>query len=296
MADAGPGSQHLPFLDGGAGDVPVHRGTESAPMTSLTRRSLLQTGAATGAGALTGLRPWSAAPAAAATLPSYLRRSTYTRLVRRDFAVTGDAGPVVLNLLSVSDVAGARMRKALAGSEDAFALAFSGPLATPLDSGTYTVRHPDLGTFRMFVSEVGRPAGNRRYEALVDRSVGVAPSKAPAPSPARPPVVAVAIAAPTAARRVKAVRLLKRVTLRRAGHAVRCEIALRPAARATTVRAKLVRWGRTVAIARHDVHAGRAALRFEPGARLPRGRYVLVVTATGARGVERRERRRVTLR
>jgi hypothetical protein len=51
-----------------------------------------------------------------------------------------------------------------------------------------------------------------------------------------------------------------------------------------------------VAIARHDVHAGRAVLRFEPGARLPRGTYVLVVTATDARGGERRERKRVTLR
>jgi hypothetical protein len=265
-------------------------------MTSLTRRSLLQSGVATGAGAVVGMRPWSAAPASAATLPSYLRRSTYTRLARREFAVTGDAGPMVLNLLSVSDVAGARETKALAGSEDAFALAFSGPLAQPLESGTHTVRHPDLGTFRMFVNEVGMPAGNRRYEALVDRSVGVAPSKAPAP-PAKAAPAATATAAPAAAARPpKAVRVLKRVMLRRSGHAVRCAITLRPAARATRVRAKLVRWGRTVAIARHDVQAGRAVLRFEPGARLPRGTYVLVVTATDARGVERRERKRVTLR
>jgi hypothetical protein len=266
-------------------------------MTSLTRRSLLQSGAATGAGALVGMRPWSAAPASAATLPSYLRRSTYTRLARRDFAVTGDAGPVVLNLLSVSDVAGARSKQALAGSEDAFALAFSGPLATPLGSGTHTVRHPDLGTFRMFVTEVGQPAGNRRYEALVDRSVGVAPSKAPAP-PAKALAAAAAVTAeaPAAARTPKAVTLLKRVVLRRSGHAVRCEIALRSTARATKVRAKLVRWGRPVAMARHDVHGRRAVLRFDPGARLPRGTYVLVVTATDARGVERRERKRVTLR
>jgi hypothetical protein len=270
-------------------------------MISLTRRSLLQAGATTGAGIVVGLRPWSAAPAAAAATPSFLRRSSYTTLVRRDFAVAGAAAPVVLNLLGVADVAGARTTKRLAGSEDAFALSFSGPVATPLESGTHTVRHPDLGTFRMFVTEVGRPAGNRRYEAVVDRSIGVAPSQVPTPPPhvaARTvaPAGALVIAGRPAARKPRVATLLKRVVLRRTGHAVRCELVLRPAAKATKVRAKLVRWGRPVAIARHEVHHGRAVLRFDAGARLPRGTYVLVLTATDARGVERRQRKRVTLR
>jgi hypothetical protein len=270
-------------------------------MTALTRRSLLQAGAVTGAGVVVGLRPWSAAPAAAAAAPAYLRRSSYTALVRRNFAIARDGGPVVLNLLGVADVAGARASRRLAGSEDAFALSFSGPVAAALESGTHTVRHPDLGTFRMFVTEVDRPAGNRRYEAVVDRSVGVAPSQAPAP-PAH--VAAAKVAAPGAVaivasgpvRKPKLATLLKRVTLRRAGHAVRCEVVLRPGLRATKVRAKLVRWGRPVAIARHEVHRGRAVLRFDAGARLPRGGYVLVLTTTDARGVERRQRKRVTLR
>ena len=133
--------------------------------STLTRRTLLRNGAAGTAAALLGTRPWSAAPAAAAA--GHLRRSSYDGLVGQVFR----AGSVDLRLLSVSDVAGAKRAKSLAGSENAFVLTFSGPGDAPLQGGTYKFRHRRLGTFELFVSPVGQPRGGRRYEAVVDRSV-----------------------------------------------------------------------------------------------------------------------------
>jgi hypothetical protein len=50
-------------------------------------------------------------------------------------------------------------------------LAFSGPLGAALDGGTHAVTHPALGSFELFVSGVEQPRSDRRYEAVVDRSV-----------------------------------------------------------------------------------------------------------------------------
>ena len=136
-------------------------------MHRLTRRSLIRTGTGVAAATLAGLRPW--APARAAAAPSHLLRSSYAGRVGQRFA----AGRAKLRLVSVSDVAGVAVQPALAGSEDAFALAFSGPLDGALEAGTYTLRHAELGTFELFVVPVGRPRSDRRYEAVVDRSVGV---------------------------------------------------------------------------------------------------------------------------
>jgi hypothetical protein len=135
------------------------------PTLTLTRRSLLRAGALATAGSFVGLRPWSPAPAAAA--PGHLVRSSYDGLVGESFRV----GSVDLRLLSVEDVAGAAVDKSLAGSEDAFVLAFSGPLGAALAGGTHSVTHPALGTFALFLSAVEQPRSDRRYEAVVDRSV-----------------------------------------------------------------------------------------------------------------------------
>ena len=140
--------------------------TPNVPHT-LTRRALLRTGAAAAAATMLGLRPWAAAPAVAAT-GGHLVRSTYAGLTERSFA----AGLAKLRLLSISDVAGAALDPSLAGSEDAFVLTFSGPLAQPLESRTHTLRHPELGTFQLFISPVKQPSTDCRYEAVIDRSVG----------------------------------------------------------------------------------------------------------------------------
>jgi hypothetical protein len=131
--------------------------------TMFTRRSLLRIGAM--AVTLVGLRPWASASAAAA--PGHLLRSSYAGREGQHFV----AGSVDLRLVSVSDLAGASADRSLRGSEDAFALVFSGPLDVALEAGTHTVRHADLGRFELFVAPVERPRSDRRYEVVVDRSV-----------------------------------------------------------------------------------------------------------------------------
>ena len=130
----------------------------------ITRRSLLRTGAAATAGMMLGVRPWAAAPAAAAS--GHLVRSSYNSLAGQSFAV----GSTGRQLQSISDVAGAARDASLAGSEDAFVLTFSGPLAQPLESGIHTLRHPELGTFELFLSPIARPSTECCYEAVIDRS------------------------------------------------------------------------------------------------------------------------------
>jgi hypothetical protein len=147
------------------------------PPTTLTRRSLLRMGALATSAALGGLRPWDVAAAEAAA--SHLRRSSWSRLLGRRFAV----GTVELKLLSVTNVAGAAVNASLAGSDDAFVLSFSGPLTPVLRAGTYTLQNPRLGRFELFVSPVGRPGKDQRYEAVIDRSVRV--PKSPPGRPAR---------------------------------------------------------------------------------------------------------------
>jgi hypothetical protein len=158
------------------------------PELTLTRRSLFHAGALGAAATFVGLRPWAAAPAAAA--PGHLLRSSYDGLAGDVFRV----GSVDLRLLSVDDLAGAAVDKSLAGSEDAFVLAFAGLLAAPLESGTHSVTHPALGSFELFISEVEQPQSERRYEAVIDRSVrgprsarkrAAAAAAAPAGAPVR---------------------------------------------------------------------------------------------------------------
>jgi hypothetical protein len=136
----------------------------SFPIT-LTRRSLLRIGAAATATTTVGLRPW--APARAFARPDHLLRSSYAGRVGQRFA----ACSVQLELVSVADVAGAAAHRRLAGSEHAFVLTFAGPLGSELEGGTHTLSNMELGKFELFVSPVDQLRADRRYEAVIDRSV-----------------------------------------------------------------------------------------------------------------------------
>jgi hypothetical protein len=262
--------------------------TMSTPIT-LTRRSLLRTGAIATA-TLVGLRPW--APASAAAAPSHLVRSSYAGLEGQRFA----AGPVGLRLLSVADVAGAALDRSLRGSEDAFVLTFSGPLDAPLAAGTHDLSNDRLGTFELFLSPVEQPRGDRRYEAVVDRSVGS--PKSP-PTGSRAPEPAAESETPTAtapgASRASA-RLFRRVALRRTARGARAEVVLRRAAGAARVEGRLMRRGKTIAVAARSVRDHRAVLRFRGAPELPAGNYTLLLTVVDAAGASATRRRRVTLR
>jgi hypothetical protein len=254
---------------------------------TLTRRSLLRAGVTAAAATLVGIRPWDAAPAAAAA--GHLRRSSYDGLVGHRFRV----GTVELRLVSVADVAGAAGDKSLAGSEDAFVLTFSGPLEPALQPGTHELSHGGLGTFALFVSPVEQPRSDRRYEALVDRSVGA--PKSPPRRAARPATTTAdaAPAAPTAAPR--GARLLRRVALRRSAHGARARVVLRPEQSFERVDGRLMRRGKTVAMASRAVDDRRAVLRFRVPDELPAGRYALELTLVDAAGLVAVRRRRVTL-
>jgi hypothetical protein len=258
---------------------------QAAP--TLTRRSLLRSGALASAAALVGLRPWAATPAFAA--PSYLLRSAYEGLVGHRFT----AGSVELTLLSVSDVAGATVDASLAGTEDVFVLTFSGPLEPALDGGTHTLTHPGLGTFELFLSPVERPGTDRRYEAVVDRSVGA--PKSPRKRSSGAPAAAVAAAGTAAAPAVALKRPLRRIALRRTRRGARADVVLATTAGTERVYGRLTRRGKTIALAAQDVSGRRAALRFRGVPNLPAGTYGVHLVLVDADGRSIVRRRRVKL-
>jgi hypothetical protein len=158
-----------------------------APLSpALTRRRLLQAGAAAGVAALLG-GP-AAARAAGGQVPAYLRRSPYLPLVGQRF----DVGGHDLVLTAVDDLAGAAENAALQAADDAFALSFEGP-AGVFESGIQPFGHPAIGRNGLFVTPVGRAGGERQlYEVVVDRSIKL--PDPPEPGAPRPG----AAAAPTA--------------------------------------------------------------------------------------------------
>lgn len=254
--------------------------------STLTRRSFLRTGAVATAAAFAG-RAW--APPGAKAAGGHLRRSSYAGRIGQGFAV----GSPELRLLSVSDLAGAAVDKSLAGSEDAFALTFAGPLDPALEASAHAFRHGALGTFELFVAPVEQPRGDRRYEAVVDRSVGAPKSPArraqqQAPATAAAPAAAFA-AAPRSA------RLLRRVALRRTRRGARAEIVLWPGVDMTRLHGRLLRRGKTVGIAASDVRGRRAVLRFRSGRALPAGSYTLLITVVDAAGLPATRRKRIKL-
>ena len=259
--------------------------------TGLTRRSLLSVGATASAAVALGARPWTAAAAGAAGT-GYLTRSAYSGLEGTSFTVDTGANPVTLKLESV------------AGSEDAFALKFSGPMSAPLDSGIHTLHHPSLGSFELFSSPVDAPEEDRHYEVVVDRSVGVpaAPGDAPkAPEKPQAPHAETRepepeAPAPKKPEPIPEAALLRRASLRRAGSWARCEVVLAASVDAQRVRGRLLRKGKVVASAARAVTDRRAMLRFESAQKLPAGAYTLAVTAFDADGKQTSQRVRLTLR
>jgi hypothetical protein len=230
----------------------------------VTRRSLLRTGGAATLVALVGTRPWSVASAAAAdSAPAYLRRSSYLPLVGETFRVGTRS-------LRLDEVGGER--------EDVFGLTFSGD---PLEQGIHNLRHPQLGTFALFIAPVGAAVDK---QIVVDRSVKLSEAIAAAGSPpvvARPAAPA-ATTAPAAARVKGHKPLVRHAWLRRAGHGLRCEITLRRPVKRVELR--LLRSGRSVARGAKKLHGDRLSLRLATRYRMPAGEYDLLVVTTDLKG------------
>jgi hypothetical protein len=239
-----------------------------SPMTAkgVTRRSLLQTGGGAVLVALIGTGPWSVAKAMAAQdAPAYLRRSSYLALIGTTFA----AGSRSLRL---DEVTGDR--------DDVFGLTFTGD---HLEQGIHELRHPQLGSFALFVAPVGAATD---HQAVVDRSIklpeaqaaiaAAAAPPAPEPSAGHQPPESVQ---PQAAKHRP---LLRHARLRRAGHGLRCEVVLRHAVKRVELR--LLRAGHTVAKGHRKLHGEHATVRLATRHRLPAGEYRLLVVTTDLKG------------
>lgn len=251
----------------------------------LTRRSLLCTGATAGVAVAVGSSPAAAAGSGAATVPGHLTRSTYAGLEGSSFRVETGARPVLLRLESVT------------GEEDAFSLAFSGPLSAPLESGIHTLHHPVLGSFELFSSPVDAPGADQSYQVVVDRSVGTLRAKLRAPAAPRP--AATSPADEQAREREpepEEAPLLRKVSLRRAGRWARCEVVLHRSVSAKRVRVRLLHRGKLVTSGARPVDGRRAVMRLEATRRLRAGTYTLVVTAVQPDGTKSSERRRISFR
>jgi hypothetical protein len=241
----------------------------------LTRRNLLATGGLAGAAMVVGIRPWSPATAqAAADTPSYLIRSSYQSLSTKSFGTSLRGATADLTLLSVDDLpAAAAADKSLAGSEDAFSLAFDS--SAPLSAEIHTFSHPDLGVFDLFIAPVENQG---HYEVVVNRSVN-APKHYPKPPPGAAASPAPAPPKPDAPGVPKPKKpLIHRVRSRRAGNAVVADVTFEHKADLKWAVVWLSRRGVVVGTATvHHVHAKHATLRISFRKRLRGGHYELTV-------------------
>jgi hypothetical protein len=233
-------------------------------------------GGVAGAAVLLGVRPWSPASASAASdVPDYLLRSSYLDLSSKDFAIAGGGSA---RLTSVSDLIGG---KDLLGSEDAFALSFDA--SQPLEQGVYTLSHPELGRFDIFLAP---DSPSSTFSVIVNRSVG-------APRHSRVPK-----RKPTPAKQTEAKRneVVRHISLRRSRKGLLCDVKIDPDAHLEGVTVWLMRGDRLVATAARETHKHHTVLRLRTKRRARRGSYTLAVIANGPGGKQHGRRKNVTLR
>jgi hypothetical protein len=272
-----------------------------APARGVTRRRLLATGGVAGAAAIVGFRPWAPDQAAAASdVPNYLLRSSYLSLSSPSFSAAG----LPLKLEGVSDLPPAVRGGSLAGSEDAFALAFSSP--QDVAQGLYTFSHADLGEFDFFIAPVEQKSGT--YEVVVNRSVN-APRHAPKQRPPRDtgssstadqPANGTAgsgdSSAPGTQSAAKRGPHVRRISARRLAHAVVAEVVLEPDVKVKRASVWLLRGERVVSAATvRQLHGSRFAIRLPMSHRPRGGRYNLIVATTDRHGRDEFKRAKVTL-
>lgn len=128
----------------------------------VTRRTLLRRGGAAGLTVAGAATLSSSAQAATAVY----KRSTYTPLVGQQFTY-GKVG-AALRLTNVADVVGAPV-----GSNDAFALVFSGPSGgLPAQRNVPILSNPVLGKVAMFISATGGAGDAAQFVAVINRLHG----------------------------------------------------------------------------------------------------------------------------
>lgn len=272
---------------------PVHL-TEEADGSALTRRRLVQMGAAGAATFWLGSRVEGLAQAA--TAGNGLKRSDYLALTDSGFTASVDGGSRALRLTAVEDLPVATQVASLRDSEDAFTLLFSGDARGGFEQGTRQLSHPQLGKVDLFLVPVERRTNDdQTYEAIVDRTVKIPGLEDDgAPKPANPGQrgeqpsrrSAVARRSPT----------LRRAALRRTNsRRLLADVQLANAAGVASVRASLLRRGRVVATASAGSKRGHSLLRFGTRAPLNAASYELSLVTIGADGTATTLRKAVRL-
>ena len=106
------------------------------------------------------------------TKTSWLERGTYNSRVGQRFGMaTAAGGTVTLTLDAVLDLVGENARgQALAGRNDAFALAFKGPAGDAAFQQTRLFTHATLGQHPLFVVAGSGVNGGFVYLVVVNRS------------------------------------------------------------------------------------------------------------------------------
>jgi len=97
--------------------------------------------------------------------PRYLRFATYVPLVGTGFRIDRgeDASPLKATLVSATR---------LEGEGETFSLIFRGSAKEPLEQQTYTLAHPSIGTFPLFLVPIGRPGKTQDLQAVISRIAG----------------------------------------------------------------------------------------------------------------------------
>jgi hypothetical protein len=267
---------------------------------AFTRRGALQAGAATAAGAYFFLHPWAAhavtAGQSSADVPAYLLRSSYLALDNPTFAVA----TTTLRLEEVADLPAAPGVASLRGSEDAFALYFSGPGVRKLAPGTHQIRHSELGAFDLYIGPVGQANGDQRLEVVVNRVLSKKESRRTPPKPAAAPRAAdgrgaadsLRTAAHDASRHLPG-EPIRRIQVKRTKRGARCVVAFAGTADVRSVTAWLRRGDKIVAATTRNVYAGRLEFNLKAAKRPRKGAYDIDLMAVDSSGEQSYKRKRV---
>lgn len=136
-----------------------------------TRGNFLKAGGAAVVSA--GAVPLAHAAAAgqAGTDPLYhLRRASYTPFLHTAFRLEHPHGPVTAELVEITNLVPLRRhRKKAAAGEECFSLLFEETKGEPVAQGSYTLTHPRMGSFQLFLVPVGRGVKGHYLEAVVNR-------------------------------------------------------------------------------------------------------------------------------
>jgi hypothetical protein len=138
---------------------------KGAAATLLTGASSLAIGSAVGSS-----RSRDAGVTTPGTGVDELSRMAFAGAVGTDFQVhVGALEASTVRLESVTDLVTPAGAPAPTPGKEGFSLLFTGPSKSTFHQGTYTLSHPTLGGFALFLVPVGPRDSATRYEAVINR-------------------------------------------------------------------------------------------------------------------------------